>query len=40
MPDENRNEEPEQHPRPTDEGSPIPDPEAEDTNAGDIPEAD
>jgi len=30
----------EQNPEPTEEGSPIPDPEAEDTNAEDIPQAD
>jgi hypothetical protein len=30
----------EQSPEPTDEGSPIPDPEDEDTNAEDVPQAD
>jgi hypothetical protein len=30
----------EQSPEPTEEGSPIPDPEADDTNAEDIPQAD
>jgi hypothetical protein len=30
----------EQRPEPTEEGSPIPDPEAEDTNAEDVPQAD
>jgi hypothetical protein len=30
----------EQDPEPTEEGSPIPDPEADDTNAEDIPQAD
>ena len=31
---------PEQDPEPTEEGSPVPDPEAEDTNAEDVPQAD
>jgi len=30
----------EQSPEPTEEGSPIPDPEAEETDAEDIPQAD
>jgi hypothetical protein len=30
----------EQDPEPTEEGSPVPDPEGEDTNAEDIPSAD
>ncbi len=37
---EDSQHEPPQDPRPTEEGSPIPDPEAKDTNTEDIPEAD
>jgi hypothetical protein len=40
MEKEDRRDLPEQDPEPTEEGSPVPDPEAEDTNADDIPSAD
>ena len=38
--DEENSYEGEQNPEPTEAGSPIPDPEATDTNAEDIPQAD
>ena len=38
--EEDSQQEPEQDPRPTEEGSPIPDPGANDTSTEDIPQAD
>ena len=40
MPTEDNRDLENQDPEPTEEGSPIPDPEADDTNAEDIPQAD
>jgi hypothetical protein len=40
MESEDRRDLPEQDPEPTEEGSPVPDPEREDNDAEDVPDAD